>query len=325
MSFRGIPIEYIFKENKFVVEEAYCRQKINLSEDPLAIAKNIIVDILRVYPLEASSALMKLYHNDFKSFIDAHVDSHICGNLLSLCRERGPRIKLSIYDDGTNINVYSECFDVEILLSIVLGDISSIIYYESGYREGIRYKKAIIPKTIAMPLIVSTIDKLFKPIQLNIRSTIAIDVIKEIENNLNAIGELIILLPCIDNNTLSSIENLLRKAILNNKRIFLVIPSPTIYEAKKCGVDYKNYLVSYIELQELYGKKIFICNADTGTIGFIINRNLYISSYGYRYRDNLEMIPIKDQYYIENAALGYLRECLCSQHLIKEDLDYKNR
>ncbi len=325
MSFKGIPIEYVFRESKFVVEETYCRQKIDLSEDLLAIAKNIITDILRVYPLEASSALMKLYHNDFKSFIDTHVDSHICGNLLSLCRERGPRIKLSIYDDGININVYSECFDVEILLSIVLGDISSIIYYETGYRDSIRYKKAVIPKIIATPLIVTTIDKLFKPIQLNISSTIAIDVIREIENNMNLIGEMIFLLPCIDNNTLSSIENLLRKAILNNKRIFLVIPSPTIYEAKKCGIDYKNYLVSYIELQESYGKKIFICNADTGTFGFIINRSFYISSYGYRYRDNLEMIPIKDQYYIENAALGYLRECLCSQHLIKEDLDYKYR
>ncbi len=324
MNYNGIPIEYIFKENKFVVEETYCRQRIELPDDPLAIAKNIM-NILRVYPLEASSALMKLYYGDFKSFIDTHIDSHICGNLISLCRERGPRIKLSIYDNETNINIYSECFDVEILLSIVLGDLSSIIYYETGYRENIRYKKAVIPRTITIPPIVTTLDKLFRPIQLSISSTIAVDALREIENNLNIIGEIIVLLPCIDEYTINSIERLLRRAISSSKRVFLVTPSPSLYEARKCGIDYKSYLISYIELQESFEKKVFICNADTGNIGFIINRNFYLSSYGYKYRDNLEVISIKDQYYIENAALGYLRECLCSQHLIREDLDYKNR
>uniref|UniRef100_A0A7C5Z0H1 Uncharacterized protein n=1 Tax=Ignisphaera aggregans TaxID=334771 RepID=A0A7C5Z0H1_9CREN len=109
----SIGIARMFKEPHIVKDKRYARLTINNIENII----EIIDKYVKILPFESIIALQKLYSGDIKSFIDTYIDAYLCTPLISLCRERGPRIKCSIYSDSEYIEIYSECFDIELLFS----------------------------------------------------------------------------------------------------------------------------------------------------------------------------------------------------------------
>ena len=308
----------IFKGSQIKIERRYVRVGIDSIEKYIEfINRNA-----KVIPFEASIALNKLYNNDIKNFIETHIDANMCTPLISMCRERGPRIKCSVYSDPDHIEVYSECFDAEILIPMIFGDLSNLFTFEVGYRDGIRFKRVIIPRNPVVQLAPDIIKgnvlgKQLFTMPLKTFSN-AIEYILGVEEE---VTELIFHIPCLDS---LAIELLYRmaKTLSNRSRIYVLTASPTSDTAKRCQLNYKDMLISYIEALEILPKyNIVICSTDIVHTGLIVNRMHYIVSYEYSYRDNMDISIVRDRSYIEATSMGYLRECLCTATLTKEDLN----
>jgi hypothetical protein len=315
-----IGIARMFKEPHIVKDKRYARLTINNIENII----EFIDKYVKILPFESTIALQKLYNGDIKSFIDTYVDAYLCTPLISLCRERGPRIKCSIYSDSEYIEVYSECFDIELLFSIIFGDLSNLFIFETGYRDGIRFKRSIISRNlieISIPEVMRRNKSKSKEHLFTIPLKTFSNVFEYILKNADEVTELILHIPCLDNKVIELLYRIAR--VLSNKsRIYVLTTLPTSEIARRCISNYKNMLISYIEASEFLPRyNITLCNADIVHIGLIINRFHYIVSYEYSYSDNVEVSMVKDKSYIETISLSYLRECLCSANLVKDDLN----
>ncbi|MEM1560353.1 MAG: hypothetical protein QXJ56_02155 [Ignisphaera sp.] len=280
---------------------------------------------VKVVPFEAFTALYKLYNNDIKSFIETHIDVHICTPIISLCREHGPRIKCLIYTSDKYLEIYSECFDVELLSSIIFGDLSNLFTFEIGYRDGRRFKRAIIPKKLILQLA----PEISKWNRNNSESEFFTTPLKTFGNMIryvlekgNEVTELIFHIPCLDDKAIDLLYEMV-KSLANKSRIYILTTPPTLDNAKRCQSNYKGTLIAYLEAYELLSRyNVTICNIDTMHVGLIVNRMHYVVSYEYSYRDDIDVSIVKDKSYIEAMAQSFLRECFCSTSLIKDDYRY---
>ncbi|MCS7112204.1 MAG: hypothetical protein N3D82_04255 [Ignisphaera sp.] len=311
----------MFKGSQIKVEKRYSKLSINTVENYL---KTIDEDV-RIVPFEASIALNKLYNNDIKSFIETHIDSHICTSLTSLCREYGPRIKCSIYIDDEYAEIYSECFDVEILSSIVFGDLSDLFIFETGYRDGRKFKRTVIPKKLIpqlAPLIAKwERDRLESQPPMVLPKTFS-DTIERLLEKENRVTELIFHIPCLNDKVVELLYKV-SKMLTNRGRLYVLTAPPTSDSAERCHSNYKVMIVPYLEILELSSRyNIVVCNIDVMHIGLIVNRAHYIVSYEYNYRDDIDMSVIKDRSYIEIITQNFLKECLCLNSLIRGEYNY---
>lgn len=316
----------LFRGSQIKVEKRYSKLSINNLEDYLDL--KAVDDSMRIIPLEASIALNKLYSNDIKGFMEAHIDSHVCTPLVSLCREYGPRIKCSIYIDDEYVELYSECFDVEVLSSIVFGDLSNLFIFEIGYREGKRFKRVTIPRKLISQLapLIAKWERDRLRSQLSIPSHETLDeVIKYVLNEGSRITELIIHIPCLNDEAVGMLYSISRE-LSNRSRVYILTMPPSQNNVERCQLDRATAIVSYLEVLELSSRhNMIICDVDVMHIGFILNRAHYIVSYEYSYRGGAETSMIKDKSYIEVTTQNFLRDCLCSNNLIRNERSYSYR
>ncbi len=302
------------------MNKRYTRLYINSIEDSL----EFLDEDARIVPLEAFIALNKLYNNDIKSFIETHIDAHICASLTSLCREYGPRVKCSIYMDNKHVELYSECFDIEILSAIVFGDLSNLFTFEVGYRDDKKFKRATIPKKFILQLASITsrwkrdrVESWFSTIPIKTFHS-AIEYILE---NKDKTTELIFHIPCLNNEVIELLYRVSK--LLTRSRIYILTTSPFSDFIERCQTNRKDIFISYLEALELLPEyNVIICNVDVMHIGLIVNRTYYIVSYEYNYRDSMDISMVRDKSYIQTAAQGFLRECLCLNNLIKDSHGY---
>lgn len=275
---------------------------------------------LRVIPLEALSAIHKMMQGDIKSFVESHIESHVCTNLTALCRDYPYRVKYSIYNNDTIISMYSECIDLEILLTIVFGDIIKYFEFIEGFRDDVLFKYSVIPRSILGGKLYNILNSVTIHSSVKIPSKQIDDIFNHIVRSRDDISEMIFVIPCIDPNIID-IVNYLFKELLKNPlaRIFIVTSSPSIYDAKTCRLSYREFFINYIELLDLVRviDRVYLCNSEVNNFEIILNRATHLISYEPKLALRTQFIPIKDYSYTDSYALKYLRDCLCSSHLVK--------
>lgn len=314
-------IANLFQNSKLSIS----RHRLALSTIGTDIDKNI-GSKLKVIPFESITALSKIIQGDIKGFAETHIESHICTNLSSLCRDYPYRIKFSIYLDPEFLSVYSECIDVEILFSIIFGDMIRYFEFIEGYRDNTMFKCGVIPNTVLLPKAYNILSSLAGYIGIKIKSRNVKDIIEELLHSKNEITELLMIIPCIDSRIIETIEHMIKEFTSNQfARMFIITSSPSIYDARSCGVSYREFFSSYIEILDMIKNQyntyynIYLCNSEVNNFEIIINRATYLASYDLRLSSKSEFIPVKGHSFIDNFILKYLRDCLCSSHIVKID------
>ncbi|MEM1560851.1 MAG: hypothetical protein QW775_02910 [Ignisphaera sp.] len=276
---------------------------------------------LRVIPLEALSAIHKMMQGDIKSFAESHIESHVCTNLTALCRDYPYRVKYSIYNDGHVISMYSECIDLEILLTIVFGDIIKYFEFIEGFRDNVLFKYVVIPRSVLGGKLYNTLNYIAGHSSIRITSKQIDDIFSRIVQSRDDVSEMIFVIPCIDLSVIDIMSYLFKELLKNPiARIFIVTSSPSIYDAKTCRLSYREFFVNYIELLDLVRMidRVYLCDSEVNNFEIILNRATYLISYEPKLALSTQFIPIKDYSYTESYALKYLRDCLCSSHLVKD-------
>lgn len=275
---------------------------------------------LRVVPFESITAISKIIQGDLKSFAETHIESHVCTNLSTLCRDYPYRIKYSIYIDDEDLSLYSECINIEILMTIVFGDLIKYFDFYEGDRDGITFKYSSIPRSLLSSKVQNLLNSIAGFSKVNIEARNAYKILNYLQQFKEMINEIILIMPCLDNSTVETIENLAKEALQNPlARIFIVVSAPSIYDAKICEVSYKEFFVNYVKLLDLSESlgRLYLCNSEATNTELIVNRSTYLVSYNPRFIDKSEFIVVKDYSYVDNFTLKYLRDCLCSSHIIK--------
>lgn len=272
---------------------------------------------LKVVPFEAISALSKIMQRDIKNFVETHIESHICTNLLSLCRDYPYRIKYSVYLDYESLLTYSECVDVEVLFTIVFGDIIGYMEFIEGHRDGIPFKCGLIPSNLLTSRMYNMLNSVVGFTGIKISSRYTQDIINELIDMKNEITEVILVIPCLNLEVAEIIKHIIDELLQNPLiRIFLIISPPSIYNARNCGPSYKEFFVRYVEITDFVKERynVYLCSSEANNFEIIVNRSTYLSSYSLRFSLKSEFIPIWDHQYIDNYTLKYLRDCLCSSY-----------
>ncbi|MEM3979995.1 MAG: hypothetical protein QXF79_01900, partial [Ignisphaera sp.] len=191
-------ISNIFRNSIFTV----IKHRLALSSIEEDMEKDIMTK-LKVIPLEALSAIHKIIQGDIKGFVESHIESHVCTNLTTLCRDYPYRIKYSIYNNDTIISLYSECIDLEILLTIVFGDLIKYFEFIEGYRDNILFKYSIIPRTVLGTKLYSILNSIASHSSTKMTFRQANEIFDYVVQSKNDVNEIIFVIPCIDLNTIN--------------------------------------------------------------------------------------------------------------------------
>ncbi|MCI4436659.1 MAG: hypothetical protein JHC33_07630, partial [Ignisphaera sp.] len=250
--------------------------------------------------------------------------------ITSLCKEHGPRIKYSITKSNDGIEVYSECFDPELLFYVLLGDIADLLHVVVGYRDNVRFKQVTIPKELVSDEFISSIraEVLGRAIGINEVATfneISLRRLIEILSSNPTFTEIIFEIPCISANLAEHVAKTAKALEMNGKRVYLALSQPSRMNERYCKTSYKDLLMGYVKLLEELGSsgksgRAVICYSEPLYVGVIINRSLYLRASTPVFREDAKLTPVTDANYVNDYISLLLKHCLCSNNLVKEDL-----
>lgn len=308
------------------VSNLFKESKLKVLRHRLALA-NVLEDLregriskLKVIPFEAISALQKLSQGNTKDFVEVHIESHLCTNLTTLCRDYPYRIKYSVYVDDESMALYSECVDLDILLTIVFGDLIKYMEFLEGYRDNMMFKYSIIHRALFSQNLHEVLSPSIGYTGTKINSRYLQDIISELISLKEEVSEVIVASPCIDSRTIEMVMHL-AKEILKNPltRLFIVTSSPAIQDVRICKMSYREFFTGYVEMLEIVEKfdRMYLCNSELSNLEIVVNRSTYLTSYDVKPSPRSELISVKSYSYIDSFTLKYLRDCLCAYHLVK--------
>uniref|UniRef100_A0A7C2VNY4 Uncharacterized protein n=1 Tax=Ignisphaera aggregans TaxID=334771 RepID=A0A7C2VNY4_9CREN len=308
-------ISNLFRDSKFTIVKH--RHPISdLMED---LAGNRL-NALKVVPFEAVSAINKIAQGNIKEFVETHIEPHICTNISTLCRGYPLRIKYSIYIDKESVSIYSECIDLEVLLALIFGDFVKYMEFIKGYRDNILFKHSIIPQNLLSGEVRDFLVNIVGYVGFKTSSRSFRDIVNELISRKNEVNELILVLPCIDPTTIEFISYIARELLKNPlMRLFVVTSVPSVYDARTCGVSYNEFFTGYVEALDIFEDldRLYFCSSEASAVEIIINRATYLASYDARLRHSTELVPVKNFTLVDGYILKYLRDCICSLHLVK--------
>jgi len=289
------------------------------------VQKNIVTspDIAKSFhlvPPEAPAALRRLARGDYKQFAEIHLESTICSQIVTACREAGPRILYSITNRGDYIEIYSECFNVELALVAMLGDIARAIPYETGYRNGVRFRRALIPTTLLREDIIELIESLTERIPtLDIRVRTLHEAFNAIAGIADIVSEVIVSIPCLNDALLREVTPILAKLV--ERGVYVVFVTRPPHEADiSCVTPITRYLLLYVEtMSRLEECGVRTCYGSVTETSIVIDRSTVITTYESSYVPYATTVTLNDYLYAQNLALTHLKTCVCSSNLVKED------
>jgi hypothetical protein len=314
-------LKSLFPSSKIVIEKSYAG-KVFLSKEVEKLKSSVI-------PLEAPSALEKLRLGDLKGFAEMYIETLLCTEITSLCKERGPRIKYSIAKSNDGVEVYSECFDPELLFYVLLGDIADLLHVTIGYRDNVRFKQVIIPKELVSDEFISSIKAkvLDRVIGVNEAATfneISLSRLIEILSRDPTFTEIIFEVPCISTNVAEHVAKTVEVLKMSDKRVYLALSQPSRMNERYCKISYKDLLMGYVKLLEELGTsksgRVVICYSEPLYVGVIINRSLYLRASTSVFKEDAKLTRVSDANYVNDYTSLILKHCLCSNNLVKEDL-----
>jgi len=285
-------------------------------------AKNFI-EAKSLIPLETLSVLEKLYAGDLKSFVDMYIDAILCTEISALCKENGPRLKYIVAKTSDGVEVYSECFDPELLLSILLGDLVKAVAVYSGYRGHVKFKAVKIPKELLAKDFIGLVeDKILNNVNHFQEYPKGGPITQTLKNLIQekSFSEVIFQVPCLDGKFIHILLEVARRIAESGKRVYIATSVPSKENARFCKTLYKDFVAYYLRLIEeakKYG--IVVCDSEVPHISIIVDRRVYMVSNEIIYKDDLYLIPITDVRYVNDYATLILKHCLCSNNLVKED------
>jgi hypothetical protein len=307
-------ITKLFPDSKILI----LKRRLHNTDISIDVERNEILK-LKVIPFEAISAFSKLVQGDLKSFVESHIESHICTNLTSLCRDYPYRIKYFVNVEN-GVSIYSECISVDILMTIIFGDLIAYFDFYEGKRDDILFKLSIIPQAFLSGKVQNVLTSIVGFSKLNIEFRKGYALIKNLDSLSSDINELIIVIPCLDSKSFKIVESLAKTVLRNHvARMFILVSTPSIYDARMCKLSYREFFMNYVRLLELSEStdRLYVCDSEATNVEIIVNRSTYLVSYEPRIDDDSEFIEIKDYSYIDGFTLKYLRDCLCSSHIVK--------
>ena len=275
---------------------------------------------LRVLPFEAINALSKIGQGDVKSFIDTHIEAHVCTSISSLCRDAPYRIKYSVHLDNEFLSIYSECIDLEILFATVFGDLIKFFGFADGYRDDKTFRCTFIPRFLAQNKSIALLSSLVGYVGVKLRGRQLTEIINELPQLGSSISEIIFVTPYLNSWSKKVIESMFHVVAGNpSARLFIVTTAPSIFSARDYGVSYKEYLTTYIEVLDMIRERsnTYLCDSEPDNIEIIINRATYMISNDPRPSLNSTFKQIRDSSFIDNFTLKYLRDCICSSALAR--------
>ncbi|MEL9940720.1 MAG: hypothetical protein QW632_04080 [Ignisphaera sp.] len=316
-------VKTIFPQSRIDIEEVYVRYPIERLDSQAIL--DFINNRARTIPMDSVSALSKLVKGDLKGFVETFIDTTVCTEVISLCRDRGPRIKCGINITENGVEIYSECFDPELLSHIILGDISMILQVASGYRDFVRFKSVVIPDKLLTQDAITAIEEgiLRNKLQTNTATperSIAKQFYEELTSGGLGYSEAILMAPCLSSTLIEILIDIMKSAAKNYKRVYIATLPPSQENSSFCRIQYKDQLLMYIQLIEeakKYG--FFVCDSEVVSLGAIVDRSQYLISNDFVYNGETFLTPLSDLKYINDYAVYMLKHCLCSNNLLRED------
>ncbi len=300
----------LFPRSRIEVEKRRSRRRL---VDPSMLRE------LRILPPESCAALRRLISRDFKQFVDIHIDAHLCPYLVSKCREAGPRILYSITRLGNGVELYSECIDLEILASIVFGDLLQFMEFGRGFRDAARFNYMYVGSDLLRNEVLETLEDLVEnPPNIDLGGSRLVDFVHELARLGNEVSEVIVSIPCITREFVDEVLPVLNSLARNGARIYVLTRSP--WEAEDvCNATVSRYAKLLMDLMlDLYeGMKLCFSSVSETTI--VVNRCVVATTYSISYRGSSSIIVVRDPIYGQNTAVTQLRQCLCVSTLVHED------
>ncbi len=310
----------VFPHSSLTIERRYIpvNRFVKSLNDLEILLRNL--DVLHVVPPEAPAALRRLARGDYKQFSEIHIEANVCPQIISSCRETGPRIVYAITRDDQFLELYSECFDPELVLVAMLGDLARIIPYEIGYRDLVRFKRALVPTFLLEEETIDRIERLAeRSTTLDLRARTLSEAIEAIKQLGNEISELIITIPCLNQELLEELVPVLRELVESGTYVVFLTRPP--HEADvSCYETVTRYLLLYLEvMSELNENGVRACYSSVTETSIIVDRSVVVTTYENRYVPQAGVVCVSDPLYAQNLALVHLRNCICTSHLVKED------
>lgn len=306
------PNSVITIEKRYFPTTRFVRETLDI---PPNIAKSF-----HLVPPEAPTALRRLARGSYKEFAEIHLESTICSQIVTACREAGPRILYSITDRGGYIEIYSECFDVELALVAMLGDIARALLYETGYRNEVRFRRVLIPSTLLRESSIELIESLAERIpSLDIRVRTLHEAFKAIVGIADIVSEVLVSIPCLNDAFLREVVPILAKLV--ERGVYVVFVTRPPHEADvTCVTPITRYLLLYIETMSRLGEcGVRTCYGSVTETSIVIDRSTVITTYESSYVPYATTVTLNDYLYAQNLTLTHLKTCVCSSNLVKED------
>jgi hypothetical protein len=308
-------IKSLFPHARIIIDDRYSEHSSDVRE---------LVREGSLIPFESLSVLEKLYTGDLKSFADMYIDTMLCTEISSLCRENGPRIKYSIAKALDEVELYSECFDPELLLGILLGDLARALVVYSGHRDYVKFKLVEVPKELLtkefIELVESRVLNSVNYSQRYLKGETISGFLKNLEQE-KSFSEVIFQVPCLDKKAIYLLLEIAKKLRESGKRVYIATSIPSKENAHFCRASLKDLVTHYLQLIEESKKyRITVCDSEVPHIGIIVNRRIQMMSSDITYREESHMTPIIDAKYVNDHATLILKHCLCSNNLVKDDI-----
>ncbi len=202
----------------------------------------------------------------------------------------------------------------------MLGDLARVIPYETGYRDLVRFKRALIPMALLEEETIEHVENLAeRSIALDLRARTLSEAIEAIERLRNEISELIITVPCLDQKLLAELVPVLRRLAESGTYVVFLTRPP--HEADvSCYETVTRYLLLYLEIMsKLEESGVRACYSSITETSIIVDRSAVITTYENHYAPQAGVVCVSDSLYAQNLALVHLRNCICTSHLVKED------
>ncbi len=279
------------------------------------VTKPSDLDKARVVPSDAAHALRRLASGDYKQFLESYVEASLCPYITERCRELGPRVVYGLTRLEDGVELYTECFDAYLLLTLVLGDLVGLTTFVKGVRDGVaRFTSAYIPREAMDPQLIEELE-VFEPPQTSLEP------VKTLEKALDAIEalgsevtELVVSVPCLTEGFVKDAVPRLASLARRGARLILVTRAPTDAETLCPVKSVSRYLVLHLELGAVL-RNCYVCTSPSVESSIVVNRSCIITSFEPWLDPGSQIVVVNDRVYANTVATVALRQCICSTPL----------
>ncbi len=269
----------------------------------------------RVVPSDSIHVLKRLAGGDYKQFLESYVEASPCPYVTEGCRELGPRLVYGVTRLESGVELYSECFDLYLLLTLLLGDLVGLVTFRRGYRDdSVRFVSAEIPSSLLSPEAIETLSDLeIEATRLDHAKTLR-DALEALRRVSSSVSEIVVSIPCLTEGFVRDVAPELASYAKSGARVIVLTRSPSDAETLCPVKSVSRYVLLHLELSSVL-RGCYICASQSVESSIVINRSSIITSFEPWLDPSSQVVVVNDRVYANTVATVSIRQCICSSPL----------